>query len=289
MRVRLVVVAATLAVLVTLAVGWTAPATTGDVGIKTVPISPMQQRIAAVAPNSPFAAAGGRSGDVVRLDRMSPSQRVGFAWLTAGIPSELAIDRAGREIDMQVVPARSTGSLRSWRDFGILAFTLLYIVIALLVTWKAQRSRAASLIVAFLIGLALSGGIVELRPVLPSPGAKLFADVVDALCICVLLFSQFFFALTFPPRHSKLRSWTLRIGVPVIVLVMTAIVLGSFRRHPPDRHKHVSVGFQHSHNRLFAPHDRRRRRRIPTWRAGVSGPDRRGRQHPDSFSSHEHR
>ncbi len=226
---RLVVVAATLAVLVTLAVGWRAPATTGDVGIKTVPILPMQQRVATVAPNSPFAAAGGRSGDVLRLDRMSPSQRVGFAWLTAGIPLELAIDRAGREIDMQVVPARSTGSMRSWRDFGILAFTLLYIVIALLVTWKAQRSRAASFIVAFLIGLALSGGIVELRPVLPSPGAKLFADVVDALCICVLLFSQFFFALTFPPRNSKLRSWTLRIGVPVIVLVMTTIVLGVFQ------------------------------------------------------------
>jgi hypothetical protein len=109
---------------------------------------------------------------------------------------------------MQVVRLRSAGSVRSWRDLGIVAFTLLYIVIALLVTWKAQRSRAASLIVAFLIGLALSGGIVQLRSVLPSPGARLFADVVDALCICALLLSQFFFALTFPPRQSKLRSWS---------------------------------------------------------------------------------
>jgi hypothetical protein len=228
-RVRLVVVAATLAVLVTLAVGWIAPATNGDLGIKTAPITPMQQRIVAVAPDSPFAAAGGRPGDVVRLDRMSPAQRVAFAWLTAGTPLELSIDRAGREIDMQVVPLQSSGNARSWRDVGIVAFTLLYMVIALLVTWKAQRSRAASLIVAFLIGLALSGGIVELRSVLPSPGAKLSADVVDALCICALLFSQFFFALTFPPRESKLRSWTLRVGVPVVVLVMTTIMLGVFQ------------------------------------------------------------
>ena len=228
-RVRLIVVAATLAVLVTLAIGWIAPATDGDLGIKTVPITPMQQRVVAAAPDSSFAAAGGRFGDVVRLDRMSVARRVAFAWPTAGAPLELSIDRSGREIDLHVVPPRLAASLWSWSNLGIVALTLLYIVIALLVTWKARRSRAASLIVAFLIGLALSGGNIELRPVLPSPGDKFFADVVDALCICVLLFSQFFFALTFPPRESRLRSWTLRAGVPVIVLLTTFIVLGAFQ------------------------------------------------------------
>jgi hypothetical protein len=82
-HVRLVVIAATLAVLVTLPIGWIAPATNGDLGIKTVPITPMQQRIVAVEPDSSFTAAGGRPGDVVRVDRMSAAQRVAFEWLTA--------------------------------------------------------------------------------------------------------------------------------------------------------------------------------------------------------------
>jgi len=222
---RLLAIFSAVFIAIMLVLGWTLPLAQGSLGIRTDG-SPMQVRVKGLDPGSAYGSAGGHVGDVIRLDRMPVAQRIGYVEVAAGVAVDLNVDRNGRELQIRVVPSPAPYS--RWSLSGIGIFTVAYLALALLVAWKARRTRDSWLILALLIGLAASGGLVHLRMVSTLPSLTLFIDVVDSLCIATFLASQFLFALSFPPRATKFRAWIAAIGLPVLVVVIGLVAASSF-------------------------------------------------------------
>ena len=223
---RLLAVISAVFVSVMLVLGWALPSAQGSLGVRSDGSSPMQIRIDGLDPGSAYASAGGRVGDIIRLDRMPIAQRIAYDEATAGVVVDLAVDRDGRDLQMRVVPSPQPFS--RWRLSGIAIFTLAYIALALLVAWKARRTTDSWLILGFLIGLAASGGLVHLRMVSTVPPFTFFLEIVDSLCIGALLASQFLFALSFPPRATRSRAWIAAIGLPVMVVAIGFVTASGF-------------------------------------------------------------
>jgi len=184
----------------------------------------MQVRVDALDAGSAYARAGGRVGDIVRLDRMPVGQRVRYADPAAGLAVDLVVERSDRELRLRVVPDVDA-SFSRWHQVGIAVFTLLYLGLALLVAWKARRSRDSWLILAFLFGLAAAGGSFHVRAISTLPPLTMCFDIFTTLAVDVLLASQFLFALSFPPRATRLRVWIAAIGLPLwgaLAVVSTA-------------------------------------------------------------------
>src|SRR5579872_880275 len=143
------VAAAALAVLTMLATRWLLPVTNGTLGFTNTSITSTRLRVIAVTPGSPATSEGVRSGDVIRLDRMPVEQRIALYASIAGQPVTLQIDRGTQHVSLRVAPILQpipTSQTLEWTGFAFL-----YLAMALLVAWKAARSRAAMLIVVFFV------------------------------------------------------------------------------------------------------------------------------------------
>lgn len=221
---RLLAVLSAIFVSVMLVLGWALPPAQGSLGIRSDGSSPMRIRVTGLDAGSAYASAGGRVGDIIRLDRVPIAQRIRYAYPAAGAAVDLSVDRDGRELRLRVVPGVDP---LPPSIVGVDAFTLSYLVLALLVAWKAHRGRDSLLILVFLVGLAASGGLFHLRFASSLPPFTMYLNLVDAVSISALLASQFLFALTFPPRATKLRTWIAAIGLPVLAgLIVTVIASG---------------------------------------------------------------
>jgi hypothetical protein len=217
------VAAAALAVFAMLAARWLLPDTNGTFGFTSAVVTSTQLRVVAVSAGSPAASEGVRSGDVIRLDRMPVDQRVALYAGIAGKPADLRIDREGQDISLRVTPISEP--IPASQTLEWTGFAFLYLAMALLVAWKAARSRAATLIVVFFVALANTDAFNLLLTVLPSPSLYLTALIVLWLCVSAILISQLMFALAFPPRRSVTQRWIARVGAPVAIIVTGALVL----------------------------------------------------------------
>jgi len=93
---RLLAVVSAVFVSVMLVLGWALPSAKGSLGIRSDGSSPMQIRVDGLDAGSAYASAGGRVGDIIRLDRMPIAQRIAYDEATAGAVVDLAVDRDGR-------------------------------------------------------------------------------------------------------------------------------------------------------------------------------------------------
>ena len=179
------------------------PPARGVIGYGTVGASSSSRQIAQVVPNSAAAASGIRIGDRIAAERLTPSERIALRYPTAGRQLRLAIERDGR-IRVVTLTPRSASASTVERLQKALVF--LYVLIALLVAWKAADRRLAIPIVAFLTGWVLNHVIYYLSTIISdSMLAYLIRDWLWSTASILWLGGLLAFITTFPEPVSLYR------------------------------------------------------------------------------------
>lgn len=218
---------------VLLAISTFAPLKRGSLGFSVVTLSswPVGSGSTFVAehvsPNGPAARVGLRNADVLRLDLMDVDQRRALLHPLAG-PVAIAFEHDGRLRTGVVIPAEPLSARFSWDIVLRLAFAFVYLCVAVLVAWKAAQRIESTLIVLFLIGLAMTAVLGSLRSVMPTMDGREWVMAVREGTVALLFICQFLFPAVFPPRDTLARRWILRIGLPVTIIYA---IVSAFREY----------------------------------------------------------
>jgi hypothetical protein len=222
---RTLTILVALFVVAMLAVPWFFPSRAGDLGLPQaentfsdlVPSSDGasgELQVGAVTAGGPAAAAGIRAGDVLRLDL---NQRIAFAEPIAGLPLEVTVSHPDGLHRVRIVPVPAPWpAIR--KNLFITAMSLVYVVLGILVAWKAARAREASLILVFLLMLAFVNATDVLALLRQTPLWGYLANATEYLGVAAILLIQVVFPIVFPPRDTVTRRWIRNVGVPIAVL-----------------------------------------------------------------------
>lgn len=155
----------------------------------------------AVISGGPAERAGLRSGDVLRYDLMSFSDRVALHHPVQHRPLTAVIQRGSQVTTVSIAPEAG----RYWNAYTALVWSLalLYAAMALLVAWRAPPGRQRNVIITILSALSLAWAVEMLARVIPSSAVHFGGRVLDCTCVVIFLIAAYLFVLWFPPRVTR--------------------------------------------------------------------------------------